>query len=425
MDGFSSSLHVKGATAKRVQQAVTDLLSAEGFQVASARDEVPTEDQPITRGVWIAKTKGDWVSLFCSDFLFQQEIGRELSKQLKTHTLNVWVNESSSWHYSLFHNGEEVDQFDSTGGVDELQEFLDNDMDELAEEFDDDEAPAGAHAVAGEDQDILDPSSDESDDSPIQEGLSRIAELQEQIAGKMPPDVRAIYDRLNEGQASLGDMRKFDHWSQANQAELAHFQDELQQHTAELTAAMQGVFQQGLQEPWSGAEAEALQGALPPDIAQLLSKVLAGNASGEELRRLTEQIDDVEDAGDEADGDEDFEDASSDSSGVARSGFDDQDLEEEFEEEDGERRALSEQQLQVHLGALRPLLDKGTDADEVAETLTNQDEVPEEPLGEFLSLLGIEGNLALLDFDSLENLSEDDLEEQGIKLSPLLLVRST
>lgn len=417
MDGFSSSLHVKGATAKRVQQAVTDLLSAEGFQVSSADDDLAGGDEPpITRGVWIAKTKGDWVSLFCSDFLFQQEIGRELSKQLKTHALNVWVNEGSSWHYSLFQNGEEVDQFDSTGGVDELQEFLDNDMEELAAEFDDDDMhPENANSDSNSDE-LPDPASDETDDSPIQEGLTRIAELQEQIASKMPADVRAIYDRLNEGQASLGDMRKFDQWSQANQSELARFQDELQQHTAELTATMQGVFQQGLQENWPGADSAALQGALPPDIAELLSKVLAGNASGEELQRFTEQIEDADGPGREDE--DDIEEMSFDSS-AETAGEDEDDF-----EEDDERQALTEQQLQVHLGALRPLLGKGADSDEVAETLTNQEELPEEPLGEFLSLLGIEGNLALLDFDALENLSDEDLADQGIKLSPLLLVRS-
>src|SRR5690606_10853257 len=130
MNGFTSSLHVKGATAKRVQQAVTDLLSAEGFQVQRI-DTADADDQQqaITRGVWVGKTKGDWVSVFCSDFMFQQEIGRELSKQLKTHTLNVWVTEGSSWHYSLFQNGEEVDQFDSTGGDDEIDDFLDNELD--------------------------------------------------------------------------------------------------------------------------------------------------------------------------------------------------------------------------------------------------------------------------------------------------------
>lgn len=424
MDGFSSSLHVKGATAKRVQQAVTDLLANEGFQVTSADDDpAGGDDQPITRGVWIAKTKGDWVSLFCSDFLFQQEIGRELSKQLQTHALNVWVNEGSSWHYSLFHNGEEVDQFDSTGGGDALQEFLDNDMEELAAEFDDDDMhPENANSDSNSDE-LPDPASEEMDDSPIQEGLTRIAELQEQIASKMPADVRTIYDRLNEGQASLGDMRKFDQWSQANQSELARFQDELQQHTAELTATMQGVFQQGLQENFSGADSAALQGALPPDIAELLGKVLAGNASGEELRRFTEQIDDADEAG----GEEDIEEMSFDSSGV-NAAEDDEFDEDEFDEDefeiDGERQALTEQQLQVHLGALRPLLGKGADSDEVAETLTNQEELPEEPLGEFLNLLGIEGNLALLDFDALENLSDADLADQGIKLSPLLLVRS-
>ncbi len=426
MEGFTSSLHVKGATAKRVQQAVTDLLSAEGFQVLSAETTDPAEGEAlITRGVWIAKTKGDWVSLFCSDFLFQQEIGRELSKQLKTHALNVWVNESASWHYSLFHNGEEIDQFDSIGDPDELQEFLDNDMDELADEFDDedeDDDLAGEENGAGE--------SDADDDSPVQAGLLKIAELQEQIAGKMPEDVRAIYEKLNEGKASLGEMRRFDQWSQANQAELSRFQEQLQEQTAELTTTMQGVFQQGLAENLS-ENSEMLNGALPPDIAELFSKVLSGQANGDELKRFAEQMSEEAEEDEEEEEEEDVGAfaPSIDADGIAETTFsaeeNDDDDEGLFEDDEDDRCALTEQQLQVHLGALKPLLDKSVDAAAVAETLTTQDDSPEEPLGELLSLLGIESNLATLDFDSFEDLDSADLAEQGIKLNPLLLVRST
>lgn len=424
MNGFTSSLHVKGATAKRVQQAVTDLLSAEGFQVQSI-DAAEADEQPpkITRGVWVAKAKGDWVSIFCSDFMFQQEIGRELSKQLRTHALNVWVTEGSSWHYSLFENGEEVDQFDSTGGDEEIDDLLDNEldgeMDELDEDFDEDEM--GDKLAASDD--------DEEEAGPLAEGLTKIAELQEQIAGQMPAEIKEIYDRLGEGKASLGDMRKFDEWSQDNQGELSRFQDQLQQQTAELTVAMQGMFQQlSSNEGDAGAAAQMLQSMLPPDIAQMFGRMLAGEASPQEMQRFADDLggDDEGDLdGDLAemtDEDDDVDEPIYYEAGVEEGEFDEDDEDDEFADED--RSMLTEEQLQVHLGALQPLLSKDVDPDELAEALTAQDEAPEEPLGEFLDLLGIEGSLAAIDFDLLEQASEEDLAEQGIKLSPLLLVRS-
>lgn len=411
MNGFASGLHVKGATAKRVQQAVTDLLSDEGFQVQSAEQADPAEaEQNITRGVWVAQAKGDWVSVFCSDFMFQQEIGRELSKRLKTHALNVWVTEGSSWHYSLFHNGEEVDQFDSNGDEDELQDFLDDDMDELNDELDS-EADGDLAAVADEDE----------EDGPIAEGFSRLAELQQNLAGQMPEDVRAIYDRLTEGKASLGDMRRFDQWSQANQRQLEEFQDRLQQQTADLMAKMQGAFQQnGAADQGEMDPAKMLGGILPPDIAEMFGKMISGQATPEEMQRFAEGLEDEED--DEFDDelenlgeDDDVEEAV-----FSAEDDDDDDL---FADED--QSAISEEQLQVHLGALRPLLVKNVDPEELADTLTTQDDSPEEPLGEFLNLLGIEESLAAVDFESLEQATAEELEDQGITLSPLLLVRST
>ncbi|WP_425614561.1 hypothetical protein NA78x_004434 [Anatilimnocola sp. NA78] len=411
MEGFSTSLHVKGVSAKRLQQAVTELLSSEGFRVLDADATQPESiDQGVTRGVWIAQAKGDWTTIFCSDFLFQQEIGRELSKQLKTHVLNVWTNEGTSWHYSLFHLGEEIDQFDSTGDSDELQEFLDNDMDELAEEFDDGETADGEASL--------------EDASPVQEGLNRIAELQEEISSKMPEDVRAIYGRLQEGQVSLGEMRKFDQWSQANQAELASFQEQLQAQTAELTAAMQGVFQDGFQQPDEGLSG-LLNGALPPDLAELFSKVLAGQASSEELQRFAElsEADEEEDEGSLLSTDDDIEEAffGEDTDEEESAEFDEDELD---ADDDGEQVGISERAVQQHLGVLQPLLGKSVDPAQVAETLTSQDETPAQPLGEFLSFLGIDAGYSELDFDCLEELSNEELSEQGIKLNPLLLVRS-
>jgi hypothetical protein len=409
MNGFTSSLHIKGSTAKRVQQAVTDLLQAEGFQVLLA-DDASDEAQQITRGVWVAKGKGDWVSLFCSDFMFQQEIGRELSRQLKTHALNVWVTEGSSWHYSLFQNGEEVDQFDSTGGDDDFGASLDEGLAELTDEFEGE--------AEDDEEDFPDVAEDEEEAGPIQNGLSQLFQLQENFAGKMPADVKEIYDRLTEGKASLGDMRKFDQWSQANQAELTRFQDQLQQQTAELTATMQGFFQQGLAGGDENADpAGALAGALPPDIAQMFSRMMSGQMSPEEMQQFSEDFggaspgldDDLQALTEEDDGEE--------------ASLDDEDDDDDFGDE--EASGLTEEQLQIHLGALQPLLTKDADQDELAETLTTADAAPEEPLGDFLNMLGIEGSLATFDFDLLEQTSDEDLEEAGLQLSPLLLVRSS
>lgn len=416
MEGFTSSLHVKGASTKRVEEAVTSLLSSEGFQVSSADDSTAaTDDQTTTRGVWISKAKGDWVAIFCSDFLFQQEIGRELSRILDTHALHVWLNEGSSWHYSLFQGGEEVDQFDSSGD-DEFEEYLDDEAeDELdGDDFDD------------EDEEDDFGSSDGGEESgPMQEGLARIAELQERISEKMPEDVREIYEKLQNGRASLGEMRRFDQWSQANQAELSSFQEQMQEQTAELTAAMQGMFQGNAQgDNPLGAAGDMLKGMLPPDMAELFGKVLSGEASPDELQRLAGLQSEDDDElplvnGEVGDGAEDDE---GDDVEEAFFGSDDEDAEDDGDE--AERSAEHEQAIQTHLGALQPLFSKSVDPTEVAETLAAQDESPEQPLGEFLSYLGIDSGFSELDFDCLEQLSSEELAEQGIKLNPLLLVRS-
>ncbi|WP_254510552.1 hypothetical protein [Anatilimnocola floriformis] len=421
MNGFTSSLHVKGSTAKRVQQAVTELLRGEGFQVLLADDDSGDEQQ-ITRGVWVAKAKGDWVSLFCSDFMFQQEIGRELSKQLQTHTLNVWVTEGSSWHYSLFQNGEELDQFDSSGGDLDFGASLDDGLAELTDEYEGE--------TEEEDDDFAEAVDDDEEAGPIQDGFSRLFELQENFSGKMPADVKEIYDRLTEGKASLGDMRKFDQWSQVNQAELAQFQDLLQQQTAELTATMQGFFQQGA--PGSADEnaeanfdpASMLQGALPPDIAQMFGRMMSGQMSPGEMQQFAEGLGE-----DSPDLDEDLKSMTADDGGEEATLDEDLEVVDENDDDDDfadeEQGGFSEEQLQMHLGALRPLLAKNVDQDELADTLTSDDEAPEAPLGEFLSALGIESALATYDFDLLEQTSDEDLNEVGIQLSPLLLVRSS
>lgn len=416
MNGFTSSLHIRGATPKRVQQTLTDLLTAEGFEVLPADNaQESAEKQQITRGVWVAKSKGDWVSVFCSDFMFQQELGRELSKQLKTHALNVWVTEGSSWHYSLFQNGEEIDQFDSSGDGDEVDAMLDDQFEQLEEEFPDDDDGNDVAAAADDEEDV----------GPFAEGLTKIAELQEKISAEMPDEIKEIYDRLSEGTASLGDMRRFDRWSTDNQGALTRFQDQIQEQTAELTAAMQGMFQQFGGSAGDQAEvAQQMLGALPPDIAQMFSRLLAGEASAEEMQQL------AADLGDEGTGelDDDLAALTDEDNDIAETTFNEADYDDDFEDDDepdGDGRSgLTEEQLQVHLGALQPLLSKQANRDELAETLMTHDDAPEEPLGELLDMLGIGNTLATFDFDLLEQSSGEDLEDAGIKLSPLLLVRS-
>jgi hypothetical protein len=429
MTGLSSSLHVKGSTPKRVQQAVTELLASEGFQVLNAdATDVEGADKLITRGLWIAKAKkGDWVSLFCSDFLFQQEIGRELSRRLGTHTVNVWINEESSWHYTLFHKGEEIDQFDSTGDQGLLEDvYADN------EELNDDVGDADGELASGpEDEDDL-------DDSQLQQGLERITQLHEKLSHKMPEDVRAIVDRLNEGKATLGEMRRFDEWSQEHQTELLSFQNQLQEQTAELSASIQGLFKQEFAGE-EGQASEMLKEVLPPDMADAFGKILSGEASYEDLARLADmsaldklQEDDPLLQGDDDDiaettfaaDDEEEEWEDVEDEGSLAGDMDDEEEDGDFEEDEG-RAAFSEEQLQIHLGALRPLLSKDADPDEVAETLTYSDEeMPEQPLGEFLDLLGIDDTLSDLDFDAIDELGDDAMAERGIELSPLLLVRT-
>ena len=50
--------------------------------------------------------------------------------------------------------------------------------------------------------------------------------------------------------------------------------------------------------------------------------------------------------------------------------------------------------------------------------------VPEQPIGEFLDLLGIDDTLSDLDFDAIDELGGEEMAERGIELGPLLLVRT-
>ena len=419
MSGLTSGLHIKGVSSKRVQQAVTELLASEGFQVATA-DEADAEnaEQLITRGLWIAKAKGDWVSLYCSDFLFQQEIGRELSKRLGTHTINVWIADEESWHYTLFHKGEEIDQFDSEGDL----SALDDDEEDLDEDADVTSDEEGDIVAAADDE-----PEDDEEDARLQQGLDKITQLHEKLTHKMPDDVKAIVDRLNEGKATLGEMRRFDQWSQEHQAELMQFQNQLQEQTAELSASIQGLFQN----EFAGEEGDAkemLGQVLPPDMADAFNKVLSGEASYEDLARLAEMsgLDQLQEDDPILQGDaediEEWEDSGEDAP-FSELASDDDEFEGD-ELEDDEQSAFSEEQLQIHLGALRPLLSKDADPEFVAETLTSQDDMPEYPLSEFMELLGIDDNLSDLDFDAIDELGDTEMAERGIELSPLLLVRA-
>jgi hypothetical protein len=251
----------------------------------------------------------------------------------------------------------------------------------------------------------------------------------------MPPEVREIYEKLQEGRASLGEMRRFDQWSQANQAELNRFQDQMQQQTAELTAAMQGLFQNNLPGDEAagdhplGGMGDMLKGMLPPELGDLFGKVLSGEATEEDFKQIAnlqgEDGNEMSLLG--SDSEDDVEEAffDEDEEGELEEGGEfAEDDSDEFADEDGEREAEQEQAIQSHLGALQPLLGKSVDPTEVAELLATEDESPEQPLGEFLSFLGIDSGFSELDFDCLEQLSSEELAEQGIKLNPLLLVRS-
>lgn len=166
MGSYAFSGHIRHTDATAVARAVEEFFHDAGF--------VPTEQPPPgaddvvdRRAVQVTQAHGGWVSLLDNDLGGLLYLLADVSRRLETYGLHVFVNDSSSWHYQLFHKGELVDAFDSDG-----------DLDDLPDEWDDEIGEAT----------VEDP-----------EFEKQIQAAQQLLEQQMPEDVRAIHRSMQEG----------------------------------------------------------------------------------------------------------------------------------------------------------------------------------------------------------------------------------
>lgn len=193
MGSFANSVHIKSGRAADVIEAIRTLLLAEGYE--RTEEEVPEEvlwgmPSPL-RAIQVSEAREGWVTVLDSDLMNSLELAGSLSAALRTHALQILVNDSDSWHYQLYHNGEHVDEFDSSGG----EGFTDEDGDGMAGLF----GALGMRADGDEFQNIM----------------ARARQMAEQVQQAMPPEIRAIQERMEQQRATPEEIHQYTQWMNA------------------------------------------------------------------------------------------------------------------------------------------------------------------------------------------------------------------
>lgn len=173
----------------------------------------------------------------------------------------------------------------------------------------------------------------------------------------------------------------------------------------ELAEAMEAVMET------MPALADLLQSLLPPEMQEIHKKIAGGTASPEEAETFSQWSRKLaEGAAFE------FSEASKKPAG---------ELPVAAAETGGNGQAASKRQLEGHVHHLRPLLASGVKADRVKEILAEQAAFAEEPLADFLELLGVSRFFAQLSFQYLGQFSDDQLQGEGLAfLPPLVFVKT-
>jgi len=218
MGSFANSLHVRSDDAEAVAVAVRESLENQGY-AATAGESGEVELTGLgtaVRCLRVAEASKGWVGIVDSDLMGMLTLAQDLSFRLQTHAIGVMVNDSDSWHYELFHRGQQVDGFDSAGAEPLL------DLDELPAEML--EMPdAGELAKAMES---------------VMEQMPGMAELFQSL---LPPDMRELSEKITAGTATPEEAAKFSEWTKSLAEEAAEeFGDQFDELDAELPVAAKG-----------------------------------------------------------------------------------------------------------------------------------------------------------------------------------------
>jgi hypothetical protein len=228
MGSFATSLHVRANDSSTVADALRRLLLDEGYETTEEEPErgFPMAPPSSLRAIQLSTSSGGWVSLLDSEGIYSQNLAAGLSGQLQTHAIQFFVNDSDSWHYQLFHAGEQIDEFDSSP---------DEDDDESLAGMGD----MGSTTQAAEVQRII---------------LERAQQMQQQLSQQMPPHLRELRQKLmTTGQATAEEMQAYSAWMQTQMPNLMEQLRELRSMRANLLSS----------ESESGANNDHLRKHLP------------------------------------------------------------------------------------------------------------------------------------------------------------------
>jgi hypothetical protein len=173
----------------------------------------------------------------------------------------------------------------------------------------------------------------------------------------------------------------------------------------ELAEAMEAVMDQ------MPALAELLQSLLPPEMREIHQKITNGTASAEEADEFSRWSREL------------AEGAATEFDEATRKNTD-ADLPVAAADSDGNGQAATKQQLEGHLHHLRPLLASGVKPDRIREILVEKAAFAEEPMADFLEMLGVSRFFARLSFQYLQEFTPEEIQSEGIGFqAPLIFVK--
>lgn len=232
MGSFANSLHIRCDDAGDVVDSIQRALRDGGYETT---DELLDEEaasglSPTLRGLRVSEAHEGWVGLLDSDLIHASSLAEDLSRRLETCAIQFMVNDSDSWHYLLWRHGRQVDEFDSSGGLTGSPEM--------------DEQLAGmADMISG---------------GGLADFEERLREAEQEMWRNLPPEIREIQQRIQEGTATPEDMHAFGEWYQQMAGDLM----------GNLNEMLPGVQPFGERQPLSETElrahAEKLRPVLPP-----------------------------------------------------------------------------------------------------------------------------------------------------------------
>ncbi|QDT29536.1 hypothetical protein [Gimesia panareensis] len=240
MGSFANSVHVRSNDSDEVISAIQTILQTDGYE--------PTDEEPDEEAMWgmpsahralhVSQPVNGWVNLLDSDLLGSANLSAELSLQLQSPVMQFFVNDSDSWAYVLYERGDESDGFDSSGGL-----------------------------MGGG---MWDESMPETIPFAAEGNMEQKAlEAMQQIEAAMPAEIRAIQQKINQGQASQDEFLQLSQW--------------IQEHSRQFMDQFRSDIVHSMEQP------ERVQEDLSPHIEPLRPLLVAGVTDERVLKLLDEQ----------------------------------------------------------------------------------------------------------------------------------------